>query len=116
MMANDLKKKDWIEQTTVCLHQNLKSGYFDGRRLGETTLSALALNLHCEDYESKTYKPLVESPCYYPSNPCFIDTFTNGGVTAKWSHQGGHCKFLGFKNETIEARSSLFFWWIRDAI
>lgn len=77
MMATDLKKKDWIEQTTVCLHQNLKPGYFDDRRLGETTLSALALNMHCEDYESKTYKPLAENPRCYTSHRNFINTFTN---------------------------------------
>ena len=31
------------------------------------------------------------------------------GLTAKWSHQDGRRKLLGFKNETIEARYSLFF-------
>ena len=80
------------------------------RHLGETTLRATALDLRSrsEDYESKTYKPLVENPCCYPRNRCFIDTFTNWGLTAKWSHQDGRRKFLGSKNETIEARSSLF--------
>ena len=107
-VVTDLKK-DWIEQPIVCTRQNLRAGYFDRRHLSETTLRTTALDLRSEDYESKTYKPLVENPCCYPSHRYFIDTFTNRGLTAKSSHQDGRCKFLGFKNETIEARSSLFF-------
>ena len=36
-----------------------------------------ALDLRSEDYESKTYKPLVENPCCYPNHRCFIDIVTN---------------------------------------
>ena len=100
-------KKDWIEQPIVCTRQNLKPGYLNHRHIGETTSRATALDLQSEDYESKTYKPFVENPCCYPTHRCFIDTFTNWGHTAKWSHQDGRSKFLVFKNETIEARSTL---------
>ena len=59
-----------------------------------------------DDYQSKTYKASCSRKSLLL---CFIDTFTNWGLTANWSHQDGRCKFLGFKNETMEARSSLFF-------
>ena len=58
------------------------------------------------------HKPLVENPCCYPGHRWFIDTFTNWGVTAKWSHQDDRRKFLSLKNETTEARSSLLFFYI----
>jgi len=62
-----LKKKDWIEQPIVCTRQDLKPAYFERRYLGETTLRATALDLRSEDYESKTYKPLVANPCCHPN-------------------------------------------------
>ena len=49
--------------------------YFDRRHLGETNLRATALDLRSEDHECKTYKPLVENHCCYPSNRRFIETF-----------------------------------------
>lgn len=55
-----------------------------------------ALDQRSEDYECKTY-----NPCCYPSHPYFIDTFTNWGLIAKWSHQDGRRKFRGLENETI---------------
>ena len=100
MRTTDLKKR--LDRTSYCL---LAPGYFDRRHLDETTLLATALDLRSEDYESKTWKPLVENPCCSASHRCFIDTFTNWGLAAKWSHQDGRRKFLCFKNETIEARS-----------
>ena len=45
----------------MCTRHNLKPGYSDRRHLGETTLRATALDLRSKDYESKTYKPLVEN-------------------------------------------------------
>ena len=104
MRTTDPKKKDSIEQPIVCTRQNLKPDCFDCHHLGDTTLRATALDLRSEDYESKTCKPLVENPCCSASHRCFIDTLTNWGLTAKWSHQDGRRKFLGFKNETIEGR------------
>ena len=107
--STDLKKFS-IEQPIVCTRQNMKPAYFDCRHLVETTLRATALDLCSEDYQSKIYKALVENPCCcYPSHRCFIDI--NWGLTAKWHLQDGRYKFLGFKNETTEARSSLFFRW-----
>ena len=70
-------EKDWIEQPFVCTRQNLTPGNFNHRHIGETTLRATALDLQSEDYESKTYKPFVENPCYYPTDRCFIDSFTH---------------------------------------
>lgn len=52
-----------------------------------------------ENYESKTYKPLIENPCCYPSRRRFIYTqFTNWGLTEKLSHQDGLHKFLGYRS------------------
>ena len=60
-----------------------------------------ALDLLSEDYESKSYKPLVEDPCCSPSHRCFIDSFTNWCLAEKWSHQNGRRKFLGSRNEGV---------------
>lgn len=51
-----------------------------------------------ENYESKTYKPLIENPCCYSSRRRFIYTFTNWGLTEKLSHQDGLRKFLGYRS------------------
>ena len=67
------------------------------RHLDETTIRVTGLDLRCEDYESKRNKSLEANPCCHPSHQCFIDTSTNWGLTAKWSHQGGRPKFLGVK-------------------
>ena len=104
--STDLRKR--LDRATYCLHVPKFEAYFDRRHLGESTLRTKALDLRSEDYESKTYKPLVENPCCYPSHRCFIDTFINWGLTAERFHQDGRSRFLAFKNETTEARSSLF--------
>ena len=44
------------------------------KRLDQATY---CLDPRSEDYESKTYKPLVENPCCYTSHGCFIATFKN---------------------------------------
>ena len=109
--ATDLKQKDWIEQPIVCTRHNLKPGFSDRRHLGETILRATALDLRSKDYKSKKKKknkPSVENPCCYPNHRCLIDTFTNWGLTTKWSHQDGRRKFIRFKHGTTEAGSSLF--------
>ena len=49
-----MKEKDWIEQLIARVRP------FDGRHLGETTSRATALDLRSQDYESKTYKPIVK--------------------------------------------------------
>ena len=98
-----------LDRATYCLHApKFEVSLFGRRHLGETTLCATALDLRSEDYESKTYKLVVENPCYFPTHHCFIATFTNWSPTANWSYQDGRLKFLGIKNEIIEARASLF--------
>ena len=88
----------YLRPSIVFTHQKLKPGYLDHHLLGQATLRAKALDLRSEDYESKTHKLLVDYHCCYPSLQWFIDTFTNWGLTAKWSHQDGRRKFLSFKN------------------
>ena len=98
-----------LDRATCCLHApKFEARLFGRRHLGETTLCATALVLRSEDYESKTYKLVVQNPCYFPTHHCFIVTFTNWSPTANWSYQDGCLKFLGIKNEIIEARASLF--------
>ena len=108
VFITNLKKGGSSNQ--LFLRPKIWSQVTDRRHLGETTLRATAFHLPSEDCDSKTYKPLAENPYCFPSHLCFIDTSSNWGLTAKWSQDSwdGRRKFLGFKNETIKARSSLF--------
>ena len=54
--SDDERKR--LDRATYCTRQNLKP--FDRRHLGETTSRATALDLRSQDYESKTYKPIVK--------------------------------------------------------
>ena len=67
------------------------------------------MDVRSEDYESKTYKSLIENPCWHPSHRSSIDNFPNDGLTTKCFHQDGRRNLVNFKKETIKARSSLFF-------